>query len=221
MTATALPIPRRRPSDLDPLVPLIGPADAPLLVRDLYAGGDPGPIVAALAHVPELCEMTLPFVGAALGPSAVSLRDKEIAVLRTSANLGCTYCVNAHTVVAADSGLSHDEVRALRSEARVDHAFPDASDRALIDWIDALTAGPGPVDTEVAASARAALGDHRLVELTVTVGATWMLNRLATGLRLPTAAETFLKLRELGFAEAPQQPDIDHVTEEHSEGRPS
>jgi hypothetical protein len=95
----------------------------------------------------------------------------------------------------------------------VDHAFPEASDRVLIDWIDALPAGPGPVVAEVAASARAALGDHRLVELTVTVGATWMLNRLATGLRLPTSAETFLKLGELGFA--------DHLIEERTEGNRS
>jgi AhpD family alkylhydroperoxidase len=192
---------------------LLGATDAPLLVRDLYASGDPGPIVGALAHVPELCEVTLPFVGAALGPSAVSSRDKEIAILRTSANLGCEYCVNAHTVVAAESGLSHDEVCALRSEASVDHTFADASDRALIDWIDALTGGPGPVDAEVAVRARAELGDHRLVELTVTVGATWMLNRLATGLRLPTSDETLLKLGELGFA--------DHLIEEHTEGNRS
>ena len=92
MTTTAVPSPRRRPRELDPLVPLIGAADAPLLVRDLYATGDPGPIVAALAHVPELCEVALPFVGAALGASAVSLRDKEIAILRTSANLACAFC---------------------------------------------------------------------------------------------------------------------------------
>lgn len=220
MTTTAVPIPRRRPSDLDPLVPLIGAADAPLLVRDLYAGGDPGPIVGALAHVPELCEVALPFVGAALGPSAVSWRDKEIAVLRTSSNLGCKYCVNAHTVVAAESGLSLDEVRAIRSEAPVDHTFPEASDRALIDWIDALTAGPGPVDADVAATARAELGDHRLVELTVTVGATWMLNRLATSLQLPTSDETFLKLGELGFADDQQRtPDIDRTMD--SQGKPS
>jgi len=34
----------------------------------------------------------------------------------------------------------------------------------------------------------------------VTVGATWMLNRFATSLRLPTSDETFMKLGALGFA---------------------
>ena len=45
-----------------PLVELIDPHPAPLLLRDLFAGGDPGPIVGALAQVPELCQATLPFV---------------------------------------------------------------------------------------------------------------------------------------------------------------
>ena len=214
MTTNVVLEPRRRPTDLDPLVPLVGAEDAPLLVRDLYRAGDPGPIVAALAHVPELCEVALPFVGAALGPSGVSFRDKEIAILRTSANLACRYCVDSHTVVAFESGLSADEIRALRGEAPVGEVFPRESDRALIGWIDALTGGPGPVDSRVADTARVELGDHRLVELTVTVGATWLLNRLATGLRLPTSDETFTKLRELGFNGYGPDQTIDRPTED-------
>ena len=124
MTTTVVPIPSRRSTEPEPLVPLIGAVDAPLLVRDLYRSGDPGPIVGALAHVPELCEVALPFVGSALGPSGVSFRDKEIAILRTSANLACRYCVNAHTVVAVESGLSIDEVRALRGDASLTRPSP-------------------------------------------------------------------------------------------------
>lgn len=199
MSVTLVPTPGRRTPAAETLVPLIAAGDAPLLVRDHYAAGDPGPIVATLAHVPELCEVALPFVGAALGPSGVSVRDKEIAILRTSANLACRYCVNAHTVVASDSGLSPDQMRALRDELPVVASFPDAADRALIAWIDALTAGPGPVDGSTAENARAELGDHRLVELTVTVGATWLLNRMATGLRLPTSDDALRRLGELGF----------------------
>ena len=205
MNIATVPVPRRRSSGAEPLVPLIGADDAPLLVQALYQDGDPGPIVGALAHVPELCEVSLPFIGAALGPSGVSFRDKEIAILRTSANLACRYCIDAHTPVAMESGLSSAEVRALRGEGAVVDAFPQAADRALIGWVDALTGGPGPVDAGVAEAARAELGDHQLVELTITVGATWLLNRLATSLRLPTSDETATALRELGFAR--HQPD--------------
>lgn len=212
MSTTVVVTTRRSPHAVEPLVPLIGAGDAPLLVRDLYDAGDPGPIVGALAHVPELCEVALPFLGAALGPSGVSFRDKEIAVLRTSANLACRYCVDAHTVVAFDGGLSAEEVRALRGEGRVEEVFPDPSDQALIGWIDALTGGPGAVDAAVAEAARAALGDHQLVELTLTVGATWLLNRLATGLRLPTSDETFTRLNELGFESLRSDRSIDAST---------
>jgi hypothetical protein len=38
-----------------------------------------------------------------------------------------------------------------------------------------------------------------LVELTVTVGVTMLLNRFATGLGLPTSAETVAKLADHGY----------------------
>ncbi len=185
----------------DPLVRLIDESSAPLLLRHLYDGGDPGPIVGALAQVPELCEVTLPFVGAALGASSVSFRQKEIAILRTSANLACRYCIDAHTVVAFESGLTDAEVVALRDAdaAAIAEVFADPDERALIAWIDALSTGRGTVDEVTSTGALAALGEHRLVELTVTVGATFMLNRLCTGLRLPTSEETIRNLAAHGF----------------------
>jgi len=39
----------------------------PLLARPYYDGGDPGPIVAALAQVPELLVAAMPFIGTVLG----------------------------------------------------------------------------------------------------------------------------------------------------------
>ena len=127
----------------------IGPDQAPLLLRDYYANGDPGSIVGAFAHVPELAEVALPFVGAALGPSSVSVRLKEIAILRASSQMSCRFCTAAHTVVAHDVGLSLEEVQWLRGELDDPDQFPDDAERALVDWIDALTAGPGPVPTHV------------------------------------------------------------------------
>jgi len=187
------------------LVDLIDAPSSPLLLRDLYANGDPGPIVGALAHIPELCEVALPFIGSALGPSAVSFRLKEIAILRTSANLECSFCINAHTVVAFDSGLSNREVLALRECPDPSVVFEDPAEYALIRWIDALSTGVGAVDPDVAAAAKAHLGDHRLVELTVTVGATMLLNRMATGLGLPTSHDTVDALADHGYE--PQIPE--------------
>lgn len=196
------------------LVRLMDAQTAPLLVRHLYEDGrDPGPIASVLAQVPELCESALPFLGDALAPSSVSLRHKEIAILRTSANLRCRYCIEAHTVVAADSGLELEEVAALRHEADAYEVFTDLVDLALLRWVDALSTQTGPVAPEISLEALTRLGEHRLVDITVTVGATMLLNRLSTGLQLPTSDATITRLAELGFERRQPAGTPIHVVE--------
>jgi AhpD family alkylhydroperoxidase len=181
-------------------IALLTAPEAPFGLADLYADGDPGPIVAALAHIPELAEVTLPFLGAVLGPSAVGLRTKEIVILRSSAMLGCRYCVDAHTVVARDASLSVDEVRALRGEGDVAAAFAEDRERALIAWVDAVAVGPGDPPAAVAAAMAERYADADLVELTLLVGTTVMLNRFATCLQLPTGERTRSRLDAEGWS---------------------
>ena len=128
------------------LVELLEAEQAPLLARRFYGDGAVSPITGSLAQVPELLEVTLPFVGVALGPVALDVRVKEIAVLRTSSLLECRYCVRTHTVVALDVGLTLEEVRALRDERPVEEVFTDDRERTMIAWIDAVALGRGPVD---------------------------------------------------------------------------
>jgi AhpD family alkylhydroperoxidase len=177
---------------------LLEAEQAPLLARPFFASGDPGPIVAALAQVPELLEVAMPFLGTVLGPSGVDERTKEIVIVRTSALAGCRYCVQAHTPVALDAGLSRDQVTALRAETPVEESFPDPRERALIGWVD-LVAGGGPVPDAARTAVRAHFADHVVVELTALVGATLLLNRFATALALPTGAETLARLAEEGL----------------------
>jgi AhpD family alkylhydroperoxidase len=181
-------------------VRLITAEQAPLLARPYFADGNPGPIVAALAHVPELLEVTMPFLDAALGPSAVDARTKELVILRTSAVLGCRYCTQTHTVVARNTGVSVQEVAALRGEAALAAAFTDSRELALLRWVDAVAVGPGPVPDAARQTARAQLGDPDLVELTLLVGATLLLNRFCTALDLPTSPKVLRRLAEEGWA---------------------
>jgi AhpD family alkylhydroperoxidase len=181
-----------------PLVPLLDADRAPLPAQPHYAGGDPGPIVASLAHVPELLDTALPFIGAILGPSAIDLRTKEIVILRTSAVLRCRYCVETHQVVALDAGLGVDEVRALSDPD--DGTLADAREQALVRWVDAVALGPGTPSQEVADALLAHVGEADLVELTLLVGATLMLNRYATSLGLPTSDEALRRLADEGLA---------------------
>lgn len=181
-------------------VALLTAAEAPFGLADLYADGDPGPIVAALAHIPELVEVALPFIGTVLGPSAIDARTKEIVILRTSAMLGCGYCVDAHTVVARDADLTLDEVRALRGEAGVTSAFTEDREQALIAWVDAVAVGPGSPPEVVAAAMTDHHTDAAVIELTLLVGATLMLNRFATSLQLPTGEQTRSRLDAEGWS---------------------
>jgi AhpD family alkylhydroperoxidase len=170
-----------------PRVRLLDAATAPLLVREHFASGDPGPIVASLGHVPELVAPTLPFLGAVLGPSWIPAREKEIVILRTSAVMGCRYCTDTHTVVALDCGLTAPEVRALRGELPASETFTDGYEVALVAWCDAVSSG---AESDIR-SARQALDadDARVVELTLLVATTVMLNRYATALGLPTSPD--------------------------------
>jgi len=180
-------------------VHLITAPEAPLTTRSHFVRGDPGSLVASLAQVPELLEVTLPFVGRVLGASAIDARTKEIVILRTSAVQGCTFCVRTHTVVALDTGLSRAEVEALRAPGGPGATFEDPAERALLAWTDAVALGPGPVDDALAEALRAHYADDEVVELTLLVATTVMLNRYCTALELPAAPAREARLRREGL----------------------
>jgi len=174
---------------------IVRAADAPLLARPYYGDGEPSPIVAALAQVPEFLTVAMPFVGTVLGDSAICERWKEIVIVRASAVRGCRYCVEAHTVVAWEAGLTPDEVRALRNEGPFPASFDDR-ERAIAAFATALCDAPA----DAVAHLRPYFGDHEIVELTTVGAATIMLNTFATALGLPTSAATRDRLAAEGIA---------------------
>ncbi len=179
-------------------VELITADTAPLTMAPLFEGGDPGAIAAAYAHVPELCLSALPFIGQSLSPAVLGGRWTEMAILRTSAQLGCRYCITAHTPVALDSELTHDEVSALRLEGD-DVIFGDARDAAVLAYIDAVATGRGPIADAVEAAAARHLEDFQRVALVNTIGVTMLLNRFCTALGLPSSEESIERCRREGF----------------------
>jgi AhpD family alkylhydroperoxidase len=185
----------RRENAPIPRVDLLDASRAPLLARPYYEDGDPGPLVAAFAHVPELLEAVMPFLSAIYGPSALPSRIKEIVILRTSALLACRYCINAHSIVALDSGLSRDEVLALRGSQDAPTHFTDVSEMALLNWIDAVAGSVGPVADELNERFRDHFTEPDLVEITMLVAGTMMLNRFCTALELPSTPATMARLR--------------------------
>ena len=169
------------------IVSPVHPVDAPITVRKHFEKGPPGPLTATLAHVPELLHTALPFIGSALGASAVDFRTKEIAILRASALNRCRYCVNTHTVVADKAGLNRDELRALRLEMDYKRVFSALREQVLIQWTDTVAQSSAPFSTELRNAMAQHFTEAQIVELTITIGATVMLNRYATALALPVS----------------------------------
>jgi AhpD family alkylhydroperoxidase len=187
-----------------PLVHIIEADQAPLLAKAFFGGGDPGPITATMAHVPDLVEVALPFLGTILSPTNIDFRTKEIVILRTSALLACRYCVDSHTTVALDAGLNADEAHALRNESgSIAERFTAPRELALIAWIDAVATGTGRVAPATRAEMGKQFAEHEIVELTVLIGATMLLNRYASALELPVGTDTISRLAAEGFERFP------------------
>jgi len=153
---------------------------APLLARPYYERGDPGPIAAALANVPELMEVALPFIGTVYGPTSLPPRLKEIVILGVSAANRCRYCTETHTGVARRLGFGPEELAALRGEAPPPGSWSER-ERALLAFSEALSSRPA----EAVDLLRPHFGEPEIVELVTLGSATVMLNRFATALELP------------------------------------
>lgn len=183
----------------DARVPLLAEGEAPLSVRPLFAGGDPGPIARSLAQVPELAQTALPFIGQALRGSLVDRRTAELVIVRASALLECTYCTLTHAAIALDADVDEGEVRELCDPASSLGSFSDPREIALLRWVDEVAAGRGEVPDEIADALAAHVDVAVIVELAAMVGCTIFLNRYCTALRLPVSAASLARLAEAGI----------------------
>ena len=98
---------------------------------------------------------------------ALPARPKKLAMLRAAQLMGCEWCLDFGSRLAADAGIPSDDLRALamwRSSDRFDEV-----DRLVLAYAEAMTRTPVAVPDSLVA----ALGEHfderQLVELTMTV----------------------------------------------------
>jgi AhpD family alkylhydroperoxidase len=181
------------------LVTAVEPEQAPLLARPYYGHTGTSPIVTSLAHVPEALDVAMPFIACVLAPSAIPARAKELVIVRTSALLQCRYCVQSHSAVALDSGVSVDEVLSLRGQPPWTEVFAREDERAMLAWVDAVAGERGGVAAGVAERMRTHHSEAEVVELTLLCAATMMLNRYCSALALPTSPATLQRLAAEGL----------------------
>ncbi|WP_328473143.1 carboxymuconolactone decarboxylase family protein [Actinoplanes sp. NBC_00393] len=116
--------------------------------------------------------------------SALSLRQRELVIDRTTALCGAEYEWGIHIAVfASKAGLTSDQVRSLTAGAATDTCWTDPADRAVIAAVDALHARNDLDDLEWAALAEA-VGPDGAVDLMLVCGWYHAISYVARAARL-------------------------------------
>jgi alkylhydroperoxidase family enzyme len=154
--------------------PRLAPAPQPYspeieaaLARLMPPGVEPLRLFRTLAHNPRVLQRFL--AGGLLDPGSISLRDRELAILRTCARCGSEYEWGVHVAFfSARAGLSPDEVRATCARELPAEPF-GKRDRAILALCDALHER-ATIDDAVWRSLAGEFEPAQIVELVVLAG---------------------------------------------------
>jgi AhpD family alkylhydroperoxidase len=126
---------------------------------------------------------------------------RELAVLWTARQIGCSWCVDFGSMLLRLDGLDARQLEEIENYA-TSTAFTD-DERAAIGYAEAITADPHTVTDEQVNDLRARFGDAGVIELTYQIGLENMRARINTALgiteqgfnsgdacRIPWAEET-------------------------------
>lgn len=156
----------------------IAPLEAPFVpeVADRLAammppGVPPIGLFRTLAHHPELTAAMTGWGRYELGPRlSLTMREREIVILRTCARSRCEYEWGVHVQFFADRvGLTAAQVSSLTHGAPDDPCWAVAREQILIRTADALC-DTGDVDDELWAAASDRLDQPQLLDLLMLCG---------------------------------------------------
>lgn len=124
--------------------------------------------LGTLAHHPVLAQAFNTFNGHVLFTTTLTDRQRELLVLRVAALRGAGYEWAQHVVLAADAGITGEEVERVRLGSSAPGWTP--SEAALLDAVDELLATACIGEATWAALA-AELDERQLLDVVFTVGA--------------------------------------------------
>jgi alkylhydroperoxidase family enzyme len=101
---------------------------------------------------------------------SLTLREREIVIVRTCARCGCEYEWGVHLMFFAErSGITDSQIRSLTQGVPDDPCWTLRRERVLIRVVDALH-DTSDIDDELWAAARGALDDRQLLDLYLLCG---------------------------------------------------
>jgi AhpD family alkylhydroperoxidase len=125
--------------------------------------------LGTFAHHPDLTRAFHTFNGHVLFGTTLSPRQRELLVLRVASRRRCEYEWVQHVILAADAGLSDEEVERAAAGPEAD-GWSDEVERALVQAVDDLLDDARVGDATWAVLA-AALDEQQLMDVVFTVGA--------------------------------------------------
>ncbi|MGW5051914.1 carboxymuconolactone decarboxylase family protein [Actinokineospora sp. NPDC004072] len=127
------------------------PAEPPARSQELLAElrGQPGPMVATMAHSPALLQGYLDLSRAVKRVKLPRALSEKIS-LAVQEWLGCALCLQAHTAAARSAGLGDHDIALARQGVST-----DARETALIDLAVRILAEPASITDDDLAAVRA------------------------------------------------------------------
>lgn len=149
-----------------PLPPEDRDADqADLMQR--FAGQRPLNVFTTLLHHPALFRRWLPFANHILGKSSLSVRERELLILRTAWNVQSEYEWGQHVLIAREAGMDAADLAAAKQGPEAPGL--DAKEALLLRAADELVA-----DAFIGDDTWAGLATHydtrQLMDIVFTVG---------------------------------------------------
>jgi len=158
-----------------------GPDVAPIYDRMRKARGNVPNMFRTMAHRPEILKTMAAHFAAVMTETTLTVRLKELVVLRVSA-LNCTdYCIASHTKLALANGATKDEVDAA---LRGDYSKFSPRDVAAIRWGERVTNESNSIPEAEVVELKKHFTDGEIVELTACAGIFNYFNRFNNALKM-------------------------------------
>ena len=143
------------------------------------------------AHVPMSAVTMLPFLVSLQREGAggrLDAQTKELVVLATSFTNACKYCVTHNTSLGIATGLSMEQIEAVRDDDPADDVL-GARDRAVVRWAKAVTLNEAARDKAAYEALAEYFDESEIVEITWLSAMFNMLNRVHDSLQIDLEVE--------------------------------
>jgi len=152
----------------DELADIYATADSAMVDGNLQGPTLFGNQVLALAHNPALLKSLLNVYETFSTTQTVDRKLMELGILITSKINACDYCIQHHTPLAHDSGLSEEQLTCIDNEAWTTHRELWSDEEwIVIQYADQMMREPSKISAEMFQALHVHFNDQQIVDMTM------------------------------------------------------